>query len=55
MEVYGIHRKIEELNPECGLVGVKTNCLVYNKNTNQSLTCTKWGSIKQSDVPITHE
>ena len=47
MEVYGLHRKIEELNPECELVGVKTYCLVYNHITNQPLTCTKWGGIKQ--------
>ena len=55
MEVYELHRKIEELNPECELVGVKTNCLVYNNITNQPSTCTKWGGIKQSDVPIVHE
>ena len=28
MEVFGFHRKVEELNPECELVGVKTDCLV---------------------------
>ena len=54
MEVYELHRKIE-LNPECELVGVKTYCLVYNNITNQPLTCTKCGGIKQSDVPIIHE
>ena len=47
MEVYELHRKIEELNPECELVGVKTYCLVYNNTTNQPLICTKWGGIKK--------
>ena len=37
------------------MVGVKTDCLVYNSITNQPLTCTKWGGIKQYDVPIIHE
>ena len=46
-EVYELHRKIEELNPECELVGVKTYCLVYNNTTNQPLICTKWGGIKK--------
>ena len=55
MEVYELHRKIEESSPECELVGVKTDCSVYNNITNQPLTCTKWGGSKQSDVPIIHE
>ena len=55
MEVYELHRKIDELSPECELVGVKTNGLVYNNITHQPLTCTKWGGIKQSDVPIIHD
>ena len=42
MEVYELHRKIEESNPECELVGVKPDCLVYNNITNQPSTCTKW-------------
>ena len=54
MEVHELHRKIEESNPECELVGVKTD-LVYNNITNQPLTCTKRGGTKQPDVPITHE
>ena len=33
----------------------KTDCLVYNHITNQPITCTKWGGIKQYDVPIIHE
>ena len=41
MEVYGLHRKMEESNPECELVGVKTDGLIYNNITNQPLTCTK--------------
>ena len=55
MEVYELHRNIEELNPECELVGVKTYCLVYNNITNQPSTCTKWGGIRICDVPIIHE
>ena len=47
MKVYELHRKIEESNPECELVGVNTDCLVYNNITNQPFTCTKWGGIKQ--------
>ena len=37
------------------MVGVKTDCLVYNNITNQPSTCTKWGGIKTCDVPIIHE
>ena len=55
MEVYELHRKIEELSPECELVGVNTYCSVYNTITNQPLTCTRWGGINKSDVPIIHE
>ena len=47
MEVYGLHRKIEELNPGCALVGVKTDCSVYNTTTNEPLTCTEWSGIKK--------
>ena len=46
-EVYELYRKIEELNPECELVGVKTYCLICNTFTNQPSTCTKWGGIKK--------
>ena len=54
MEVYELHRKIE-LNHECELVGVQTDCLFFTNITNQPLTCIKWGGIKQPDVPIIHE
>ena len=51
MEVYELHRKIKECNPECELVGVKTDCLIHS----QPSTCTKWGGVKKCDVPIVHE
>ena len=47
MEMYELDLQIKELNPECELVGIKTDCLVYNNITNEPKTTTEWGGIKK--------
>ena len=31
MEMYELYLEVRALNPKAGLVGIKTDCLVYNK------------------------
>ena len=52
MEMYELDLQIKELNPECELVGIKTDCLEYNNRTNEPTTTTEWGGIKKCDVPL---
>ena len=53
--MYELYLQIKELNPDCELVGVKTDCLVFNNITNEPPTSNKWGSIKKCDVPLIKE
>ena len=55
MDMYEFDLKIKELNPKCEIVGIKTDCLVYNNITKQPKTSNKWGDIKRCEVPKIHE
>ena len=55
MEMYEFDLKIKEQNPKCKLVGIKTDCLVYNNITKQPKTSNEWGDIKRCEVPKIHE
>ena len=35
-----------KLNPKCELVGIKTDCLVYNNITTEPLLSNDWGGVK---------
>ena len=55
MNMYEIHLKIKQLNPACELVGIKTDCLIYNKIHTEPTTSEAWGDIKKREVPTIHE
>ena len=55
MEMYELYLQIKELNPECELVGIKTDCLVFNNITDEPPISNKWGGIKKCDVPLIKE
>ena len=46
MEMYELYLKIKQLNPKCELVGIKTDCLVFNNITTIPPTSDRWGDIK---------
>ena len=55
MEMYELYLQIKELNPNCELVGIKTDCLVFNNITNEPPTSNKWGGVQKCDVPLIKE
>ena len=46
MDMYELELQVKELNPNCELVGIKTDCLVFNNVTTDPPTSNAWGSIK---------
>jgi hypothetical protein len=55
MDMYEIHLQIQELNPEAELVGIKTDCLVYNNIKTDPPLSNLWGDIKKCNVPLINE
>ena len=55
MEMYELDLEVKDFNPDCELVGIKTDCLVFNNITHDPPTSNKWGGIKQCDVPVVKE
>ena len=55
MEMFELHLKIQNLNPHCELVGIKTDCLVYNNIDTDIETSNAWGDVKKCDVPLIKE
>lgn len=51
MEMYKLHVQIKEQNPNCELLGIETDCLVYKNITVEPPTSNNWGDIKTCDVP----
>ncbi len=52
LEMYKLLLQIKELNPKCEFVGIKTDCLVFNKIKNHPPLSTNWGEIKKVDAPL---
>ena len=50
--MYELELQVKELNPNCELVGIKTDCLVFNNVTTDPPTSSAWGGIKKCDVPL---
>ena len=46
MEMYELYLQVKDLNPDCELVGIKTDCLLFNKITHDPPTSNGWGDIK---------
>eukprot|EP00971_Amphidinium_carterae_P341022 6479623-Amphidinium_carterae.1 len=51
MDMYELHLKIKELNPMAVFVGIKTDCLVYNKIKIHPRLSEEWGGVKKCEVP----
>ena len=47
MDMYELHLQIKELNPNCELAGMQTDCLVYNNITVEPPTSNTWGDVKK--------
>ena len=54
MEMYELYMKVAKLNPACEFVGIKTDCLVFNKITTDIETSNEWGKPKKCEVPKIH-
>ena len=55
MEMYELYSQVKDLNPGCELVGIKTDCLVFNNITHDPPTSNGWGGIRKCDVPLIKE
>ena len=55
MDMYELELQVKELNPNCELVGLKTDCLVFNNVTTYPPTSNAWGGIKKCDVPLSKQ
>ena len=55
MEMYELYLQVKDLNPDCELVGIKTDCLLFNNITHDPPTSNGWGDIKKCDVPLIKE
>jgi hypothetical protein len=55
MEMYELCMEIQDTNPHSKLVGIKTDCLVFQNITSKPPTSNKWGDIKISSVPLIKE
>ena len=55
MEMYELYLEVKDFNPDCELVGIKTDCLVFNNITHDPPTSNRWGGIKKCDVPSIKE
>ena len=44
--MYELYLQVKDLNPDCELVGIKTDCLLFNKITHDPPTSNGWGDIK---------
>ena len=55
MEMYELYLEVKDFNPDCELVGIKTDCLVFNNITHDPPTSNKLGGIKKIDVPLLKE
>ena len=55
MEMYELYLEVKDFNPDCELVGIKTDCLVFNNITHDPPTSNRWGDIKKCDVPLIKE
>eukprot|EP00971_Amphidinium_carterae_P224688 4457363-Amphidinium_carterae.1 len=51
MDMCELHLKIKDLNPKAEFVGIKTDCLVYNKIKIHPPLSEEWGGVKKCDVP----
>ena len=47
MEMYELYLGVKDFNPDCELVGIKTDCLVFNNITHDPPTSNKWGGVKK--------
>ena len=50
--MYELELQVKELNPKFELVGLNTDCLVFNNVTTDPPTSNAWGGIKKCDVPL---
>ena len=55
MDIYELYLKVKALNPRCVLVGIKTDCIVFNKVKVDPELTKEWGGIKKCDVPVIKE
>eukprot|EP00972_Heterocapsa_arctica_P019200 2832715-Heterocapsa_arctica.AAC.1 len=51
MEMYELCLEVKRLNPRCKLVGIKTDCLVFNNAKTDMKTSNEWGCVKKCAVP----
>ena len=51
MEMYAVFLQVKKLNPRCKLVGIKTDCLVFNNAKVEIQTSNVWGDVKKCEVP----
>ena len=52
MEMYELYKRVKDANPECELVGIKTDCLVFNNLSTHVNTSHAWGGAKKVDPPL---
>ena len=52
MEMYELYKRVKDANPECELVGIKTDCLVFNNLSTHVKTSHAWGGAKKVDPPL---
>eukprot|EP00972_Heterocapsa_arctica_P019225 2836037-Heterocapsa_arctica.AAC.1 len=43
--------EVKALIPRCKLIGIKTDCLVFNNAKNDIRTSNDWGCVKKCEVP----
>jgi hypothetical protein len=55
MEMYELYMEVKELNPKCVLVGIKTDCLVFNRVKIDPPLSKEWGGVKKCNVPLIKE
>ena len=48
MEMYELYLEVKVLSPDCGLAGIKTDCLVFNNITHDPPTSNRWGDIQKN-------
>ena len=53
--MYELYLQVKDLNPDCELVKIITDCLRFNNITHDPPTSNGWGDIKKCDVPLIKE
>ena len=55
MEMYELYLEVRALNPKAGLVGIKTDCLLFNKIKKDIELSDEIGGVKKCRVPESNQ